>query len=328
MGTDEPGGREILVVGAYFVDLIFHGLPAPVRPGREVFADGFTMMPGGAYTLAMAAHRLGHDVVWATDFGTDPFSTHVLHAARAEGVDESAFRHQPTPLRSLTVALSTPEDRAMVSFQDPSSPQPLSSLLRQYRPRVLMVPQLRYDADTVHALELARHLGTTVVMDCQDVAVDVDTRGVRAALASTDIFAPNAEEALRLTRAPTMDDAISRLNELVPTVVIKLGSAGATAAHDGERYDVAAPEVSALDTTGAGDCFNVGFVHGLLAGWPPAKCLAAAVACGTAATTGPGSSTAPGTADLERWLARTTILRLAAAAREQRWPTVQPPTMH
>ncbi|MBU3064418.1 carbohydrate kinase family protein [Nocardia sp. NEAU-G5] len=328
MGTDEPDRREILVVGAYFVDLIFHGLPEPVRPGREVFADGFTMMPGGAYTLAMAAHRLGHDVVWATDFGTDPFSTHVLHAARAEGLDESAFRHQPTPLRSLTVALSTPEDRAMVSFQDPSYPQPLPSLLRQYRPRVLMVPQLRYDADTVHALKLARHLGITVVMDCQDVAVDVDTPGVRAALASTDIFAPNAEEALRLTRAPTMDDAISRLNELVSTVVIKLGSAGATATYDGERYGVAAPQISALDTTGAGDCFNVGFVHGLLAGWPPAKCLAAAVACGTAATTGPGSSTAPGTADLERWLARTTISSRAATAREQRQPTAQPPATH
>ncbi|MFG3621372.1 carbohydrate kinase family protein [Nocardia sp. NPDC047654] len=318
MDTDEPGRREILVVGAYFVDLIFHGLPEPVRPGREVFADGFTMMPGGAYTLAMAAHRLGHDVVWATDFGTDPFSAHVLRAARAEELDESAFRHQPHPLRSLTVAISTPEDRAMVSFQDPTSPQPLPSLLRRYRPRVLMVPQLRYDADTVHGLKLARHLGITVVMDCQDVGVDVGTPGVRAALASTDIFAPNAEEALRLTRAPTIDDAISRLNEIVPTVVIKLGSAGATATQDGKRFDVVPQPISALDTTGAGDCFNVGFVHGLLAGWPLATCLAAAVACGTAAATGPGSDRAPGTADLERWIARTTISSRATAEREQR----------
>jgi sugar/nucleoside kinase (ribokinase family) len=306
MGTDDRIGREILVIGAYFVDLIFHGLPEPVRPGREVFAEGFTMVPGGAYTLAMAAHRLGHDVVWATDFGHDPFSTHVLEAARAEGLDESAFRHHPTPLRRLTVVLSTPGDRAMISFQDPSGSQPVLSLLRQHRPRVFMVPQLRYDTDTVHALTLARHLGTTVVMDCQDVPVDLHTPGVRAALASTDIFAPNAEEALRLTRAPTIDDAISRLSELVPTVVIKLGSAGATARHAGERYDVAAPPIPALDTTGAGDCFNVGFVHGLLEGWPRAKCLAAAVACGTAAITGPGSGPAPGTADLERWLARTT----------------------
>ncbi|MGF6882849.1 sugar/nucleoside kinase (ribokinase family) [Nocardia sp. GAS34] len=315
MGTDNRRGCEILVVGAYFVDLIFHGLPEPVRSGREVFSEGFTMVPGGAYTLAMSAHRLGHDVVWATDFGTDPFSTYVFHAARAEGLDESAFRHHPAPLRSLTVALSTPGDRAMVSFQDSTGPQPVPSLLRQYRPRVLMVPQLRYDADTVHVLALARHLGITVVMDCQDVPVDLDTPGVRAALASTTIFAPNAEEALRLTREPTIDDAISRLSELVPTVLIKLGSAGATARHDGERYDASAPPISVLDTTGAGDCFNVGFVHGLLQGWPPVKCLAAAVACGTAATTGPGSATAPDAADLERWLAQTTTSGRAGTPR-------------
>jgi hypothetical protein len=306
MHPDDRSGCDILVVGAYFVDLIFSGLAEPVRPGREVFAERFSMVPGGAYTLAMAAHRLGHDVVWATDFGTDPFSTYVLHTARTEGLDERAFRHHPTPLRSLTVALSTPADRAMISFQDPIGPQPLPSLLRQHRPRVLMVPQLRYDTHTVHALTLARRLGITVMMDCQDVPVDLDTPGVRAALAATDIFAPNADEARRLTRAPTIDDALSRLAELTPTVVIKLGSAGATATHHGKRFDVAAPPSQVLDTTGAGDCFNVGFVHGLLAGWPPAECLAAAVAAGTATTTGPGSHTARNAADLERWLARTT----------------------
>ncbi|WP_225728831.1 MULTISPECIES: carbohydrate kinase family protein [unclassified Nocardia] len=304
MGAD--GGREILVLGAYFVDLVFHGLPETSRPGREIFAEGFTMVPGGAYTLAMAAHRLEHDVVWATDFGTDLFSGYVLAAARAEGMDTSGFRYHPGPLRSVTVALSTPRDRAMISFQDPSEPQPIASLLRQHRPRVVMLPQLRYDTDTVEALAAARRHGSIVVMDCQDVPVDLETPGVRAALATTDIFAPNADEALRLTNTATLDDALNRLSELVPNVVIKRGSAGATATHHKQRYDVAAPRVQAVDTTAAGDCFNVGYVHGILHGWPPAECLAAAVACGTAATRGPGSTPAPTPTTLAHWLTRTT----------------------
>src|SRR5438270_11758255 len=66
-----PPGREVLVVGAYFADLIFRDLSRPVLSGTEVFARGFSLLPGGAFTLAMAMRRLGHDVVWATDFGND-----------------------------------------------------------------------------------------------------------------------------------------------------------------------------------------------------------------------------------------------------------------
>lgn len=289
-------------MGAYFADLVFHGLPENPRPGHEVFAGGFAMVPGGAYTLAMATHRLGHDVVWATDFGTDPFSAHVLRAVRAEGLDDTAFRHHPRPLRSLTVALSTAGDRAMISYQDPVSPEPISALLLRYRPRLLMVPQLRYDTETVQSLRLARHLGTDVLMDCQDIPADLGTPGVRAALALTDVFTPNAAEALRLTGAATLDEALKHLGELSPTVVIKLGPEGATALHAGRRYDTAAQPVPALDTTGAGDCFDAGLAHGLLAGWSLPECLAAAVACGSAVVGGPGSASAPYADELTRRL--------------------------
>ncbi|MFJ4655765.1 carbohydrate kinase family protein [Nocardia sp. NPDC088792] len=289
-------------MGAYFADLIFHGLPEAPRPGHEIFADGFAMVPGGAYTLAMATHRLGHDVVWATDFGTDPFSACVLRAVHAERLDDTAFRHHARPLRSLTVALSTARDRAMISYQDPVSPEPISSLLLRYRPRLLMVPQLRYDTETLQSLRLARHLGTAVFMDCQDIPADLGTPGVREALTLTDVFTPNAAEALRLTGAPTLDEALTRLGELAPTVVIKRGPEGATALHAGHRYDLAAQPVPALDTTGAGDCFDAGLVHGRLAGWSLPDCLAAAVACGSAVVGGPGSVAAPDAAELTRRL--------------------------
>ena len=290
--------RDVLVVGAYFADLVFHGLPQRLRPGGEVFAEGLGLAPGGAYTLAMAVHRLGQDVVWATDFGADPFSAQVLSAARREGLDEAAFRHHPTPQRSLTVALSGDGGRTMISFQDPAPPQPLSRLLHEHLPRVLMLPQLRYGDDMLAALQVARRLGSMVVMDCQDVPADLGTPGVREALALVDVFLPNEAEALHLTGAATLDDALRVLAEVTGTVVVKRGAQGATAVRHGERHDVPAPVVEAFDTTGAGDCFNAGFVHGRLAGWALADCLAAAVACGAAATAGPGSTTAPTHAEL------------------------------
>jgi sugar/nucleoside kinase (ribokinase family) len=252
----------------------------------------------------MAMRRLGHDVVWATDFGTDPFSRLVLSGAREEGLDETGFRHHPIPLRSVTVALSYPDDRAMVSYQDPVSPQPLAALLRKYCPRVLMLPTLQYGGAVPAALRVAHQLGTQVFMDCQDVPGTLDTPLVCEILAQVDIFAPNTDEALRLTDTTTVDDALAVLAGLVDTVVIKRGGLGATAVSGGKRYDIAAVPVEVLDTTGAGDCFDAGFVHAHLTGQQLPDCLAAAVACGAAATTGPGSSAAPDLAGLQQWLSR------------------------
>ncbi|MFD0279426.1 carbohydrate kinase family protein [Kitasatospora sp. NPDC127111] len=296
--------REVLVVGAYFADLVFRELDRPVRAGTEVFAEALDLLPGGAYTPAMALHRLGRDVVWSTDFGADLFSGQVLAAARAEGLDEAAFRHHPGPLRSVTVSLSTPGDRAMVSYQDPVDGRPLAALLREYRPAVLLLPQLRYGAEVLAALRLARRLGTEVFMDCQDTPGTLDTPTVREVLAEVDVFAPNADEALRLTGAGTVDEALDRLGGLARTVVVKRGADGACAVRDGKRHDVAAAPAEAVDTTGAGDCFNAGFVHARLGGRELPDCLAVAVACGAAATTGPGSSRAPDAAGLREWLAR------------------------
>ncbi|QEV03711.1 ribokinase [Streptomyces viridifaciens] len=266
------------------------------------------MVPGGAYSLAMALHRLGRRVLWSADFGTDPFSAHVLACARQEGLAEGAFRHHPFPVRSLTVALASADDRAMVSFQDPVDAQPLAPLLGRLRPRVLVLPQLRWDEDTVVGLRAARQLGTLVVMDCHDTPATLDDPAVREALALVDVFTPNDAEALRLTGADGLsglDGAIAALTALVPTLVITRGAQGAVAVREGERHD--APSVrsgAAIDPTAAGDCFNAGLVHGLLNGWSLPDCLAAATLCGAAATTAPGSSAALDAAELAHQLDR------------------------
>ncbi|MEZ0093513.1 carbohydrate kinase family protein [Streptacidiphilus sp. EB129] len=300
----EPWGCEVLVVGAYFADLIFRDLTRPVLPGSEVFAGALDLLPGGAFTPAMAMHRLDHAVVWATDFGDDLFSGQILAAARAEGLDERGFRHHRGPVRSVTASLSYPGDRAMASFQDQVDPQPLAALVREHRPRVLLLPQLQYGETVLAALRIAGRLGTLVFMDCQDVPGTLDDPALRAVLAEVDVFAPNADEALRLTGASTLDGALYRLAPLVRTVVVKRGGHGASAVSAGDRHDIAAIPVDVVDTTGAGDCFNAGFLHARLEGRPLPDCLAAAVACGAAAVTGPGSRLALDRAGLRRWLSR------------------------
>jgi sugar/nucleoside kinase (ribokinase family) len=284
--------------------MIFRGLSRPTVPGAEIFAEEFGLLPGGAFSLAMALRRLGHEVVWATDFGNDLFSQYVLSVARAEGLNEIGFRHHRIPLRSITVVFSYSSDRAMTTYQDQVRSPSLAILLRQHQPQMLLLPSLQYDQATLAAFRLAHELGTQVFMDCQDVPGSLENPMLRDTLAQVDFFAPNINEALRLTDTTTIEDALDALAGLVDTVIIKRGSAGVTAVQRGQRYDIASIPLSAVDTTGAGDCFNAGFIHSQLTGNDLRDCLAAGVACGGAAITDLGSSAAPTLVELPQWLAR------------------------
>ncbi|MFE3773095.1 carbohydrate kinase family protein [Streptomyces sp. NPDC059122] len=297
-------GPSVLVVGAYSVDLVFRELAGPVAFGSEVWAGGLGMVPGGAFTLAMGLRRLGREVVWAADFGSDVFSREVLAAARAEGIDERGFRHHAQPVRNVTVALSGSRDRAMVAYEDPIAVRPLAELIETHRPAVVMLPYLQFGPEVSAALDVAARHGAEVFMDCQDYPGHLGMPEVAKALSRVQVFAPNEAEALRITGTDSVVAALEALADVVPVAVVKRGGDGAVAAAGGRRAERAAPPVPVVDTTGAGDCFNVGFLHERLAGGSLDACLAAGVACGAAAVTGPGSSAAPDSAGLRTWLTR------------------------
>lgn len=297
-------GPLVLVAGAYSVDLVFRNLAGPVAFGSEVWAQALGMVPGGAFTLAMGLRRLGRAVVWAADFGSDVFSQETLAAARAEGLDERGFRHHAQPVRNVTVVLTNPQDRAMIAYEDPVTPRPLEELIATYRPAVVMLPYLQYGPEVSTALDVAARHGTQVFMDCQDYAGHLGMPDVHKVLSQVQVFAPNETEALRITGAASVEEALDVLADLVPTVVIKRGSHGAVAAENGQCAIQASLPVRVVDTTGAGDCFNVGFLHQRLEGGSLTECLASGVACGAAATTGAGSSAALNEAGLKMWLSR------------------------
>lgn len=103
--------------------------------------------------------------------------------------------------------------------------------------------------------------------------------------AGADLCVPNADEAAVL--AGTADPAaqLAILAGRYATVVVKRGAAGAEAASGKARWSAAAPEVAAIDTTGAGDGFFAGFLAARLAGADMAAALARGVAAGARVTT-------------------------------------------
>jgi len=112
--------------------------------------------------------------------------------------------------------------------------------------------------------------------------------GLDDLLPSVDVLFPNEMEATRLARTSDLEVAITVLRQRGPTVVVKAGDRGAVAVGPGERASAAVMRVATVDTTGAGDSFDAGFLAARLGGEPLERCLAIANACGALSTRGTG----------------------------------------
>jgi sugar/nucleoside kinase (ribokinase family) len=121
--------------------------------------------------------------------------------------------------------------------------------------------------------------------------------GLRDLLGHIDVFLPNAAEATRIADVSELDDAVLTLAERAGVVVAKDGADGALAAHGERLVRAAAPTIDALDTTGAGDAFDAGYLASMLAGDPLERSLAIANACGALSTRGLGGVDAQPTMD-------------------------------
>jgi sugar/nucleoside kinase (ribokinase family) len=119
--------------------------------------------------------------------------------------------------------------------------------------------------------------------------------GLMALLPEVDVFLPNEVEALSMARISVVEDAIARLRSSgAGTVVVKTAGQGAVAAQAGQTVAVAGIPTQVVDSTGAGDSFDAGFLAGFLGGQPLRRCLEIGNACGALSTRGiGGASTQP-----------------------------------
>lgn len=296
---DPAATYDVLLENGYFCDLIFTGLPEMPRLGAEFFSRGFEMVPGANFYYATALSRLGLRVGWSCNFGNDFFSQFVLAAARREDIDDRLFKVHDFPIRNVTVSISFPDERAFVSYADEFNVSPLQPLIRQYRPRCILRGGLETGPAHLELVAAAREVGALYFMECQSHRSNLNEPEVVEALRAVDIFAPNAQEALDLTGAATVEAALAQLAELTPLVVIKLGREGVVARQGKQIVYAPGLPVNAIDTTGAGDCFNAGFLYGYLRGYDLEACLRCGNICGGLSTTAYGARATPTAEQLE-----------------------------
>lgn len=266
---------DVLSLGDYYIDYIFTGLPSFPELGKEVFSQKFAAVPGGSFNSVVAMHRLGLKVGWAGDFGNDSFSVQVMEAAKKEGLDCSLFVIHKQSLQKITVSASYADDRAFISYCDPDTSLPAGiKRLPTTSARVLFLPGLYVGSFFEAGSKIARLKGMKLVMDGNSSHETlVNTPGLKKALSLLDVFLPNAREARRMTGLDDIEAAIRQLGELCRLVVVKDGANGSYACQNKTLTHASGMKVEPVDTTGAGDCFNAGFITAWLEGKPLEACL-------------------------------------------------------
>lgn len=284
---------DVLMFDPYFCDLIVTGLPELPRLGLDLFGTGMGIEAGGTFNTVRALHRLGVRIGWACDFGNDLFSQFVLSEVAKEGVDQGLFRRHDRPVRIFSLAFSYVHDRGFISYADPLETVDRVPYVYEHRPKVIMLNGLETSEEGFALVRAAHDVGAVVFADSQSTSNTLETPGIIEMLRMIDGLLINVSEAISLTGASDRDEAGQRLAEFSPLAVLKSGAEGCYAYTASSTLHVPALTVNAIDTTGAGDCFNAGFIAGYLRGDSLAAQLRLGNICGGLSTTAHGTVATP-----------------------------------
>lgn len=294
-GISMPG-FDISVVGRVYVDHVFAGFKEEPELGTEIYASSYERSIGGGTAITSYwLGSLGRKVQVACLVGRDHHAWFCGEFDRA-GVHTGLVKASDLNT-GVTAAITLGQDREYFTHLGANagieeyleSPEILAGLCRAKHLH-LTVPLHRKLARKV--IGRAHASGLTVSLDVGYQPRWYADPENQDTLRELDFFFPNEKEAqlLGLSGRRQLADWFARIPD-VPSpasarwVVIKQGSAGACAFDGTSHVHSRAPSVDAVDTTGAGEAFNAGFLDAFLRGgdiqaWLRRACVAGALSVG------------------------------------------------
>ena len=337
--SDVPAPTDLLVLGELNPDILVDASEPFVafdQVETEMSSGDLTLGSSGAIT-AVAAHRFGLSVAMAAVVGDDTLGTLTVELLGRTGVDTRPVRTRADLATGLTVVVNAPGgNRALLTY-----PGAMTALTVADVP-----PAILYGARHVHVsslflqrglqpdlAELLRRFRARAITTSVDTGWDPQRQWTAVAdlLPWLDLLLPNEAELRELNRALELgaDEADSRWVEIAaaalsrrgPAVAVKRGGAGGLLCNRGSVFELTTTPLPPLDTTGAGDNFNAGFLFALLTGEPPDRRLASAVAAGRLSIRGRGGTGGIGSAselhELTRELVPSVRTRAPASSSDQ-----------
>ena len=293
---------KVVLIGELNLDLIVTGAPGLPEIGTEKIVGEMELTLGSSSAImACQLARLGDDVRFISKVGDDDFGRRALDFLRAREVPTEFVTVDASLSTGLTISIAVGNDRAQLTHLGCIEEMRVGDLDFealadcQHLHISAFYVQRNLRAEVGHIFARAHEQGLTTSLDTGWPQEEAGGRDFMAALAQTDIFLPNEVEAMRLSGEDSVGKALDWLAGRAPTVVIKLGPEGAVARRGEETVRRPAFEIEPVDTTGAGDSFNGGFLHAHLAGAGLADSLDLGNACGALSTRAAGGTTSQAT---------------------------------
>ncbi|MEJ8318983.1 ribokinase [Pseudomonas oryzihabitans] len=304
---------KIAVIGSNMVDLITYIERLPVQ-GETLEAPDFALGCGGkGANQAVAAAKLGSEVLMVTKVGDDLFADNTLANFRRFGIDTRHVTRAPGRSSGVAPIFVQPDSHNSILIVKGANaalgPADIQAAEADLRDCALIVLQLEIALETVYAaIDCGQRLGIPVLLNPAPAVADLSA----AHLARLDYFVPNETELALVSGLPVADrdSAFAAARVLagrgIRHVVVTLGAAGALYVGEEGEFSLPGQRVAALDTTGAGDAFIGCFAHGRVQGLGLGlrEAMQRAVAYSALSVTGRGTQTSyPEAAVFEDYLA-------------------------
>lgn len=297
MSSSEQRDFDLVVVGELNADLILSGNIEPAFGQVEKLMDDATLTIGSSSAIfACGAARLGLKTAFIGKVGDDAFGHFMIRALAERGIDTSGIVVDANIKTGLTVILSRRTDRAILTYLGSIAALRFSDVSHGVLQRArhlhlgsfFLLDALRPNTPALFAL--AHQYGLTVSIDTNYDPAEQWEGGLQAVLRHTDVFLPNETELLAIAQVSDVPAGLARLSQVVPIVAVKRGGQGAMLQHQHDILTAESISVDVVDTTGAGDSFDAGFIYGYLQHWPLDRCLRLACVCGALSTQGVGGT--------------------------------------
>lgn len=290
---------DITIAGELNLDLILYGLPSEMELERELLATGFRSTLGSSSAIvAHNAASLGASVAFTTLVGSDDFGRMALDRLRAAGVDTSHAATHDAIATGVTVLLPHGDHRHILTYPGTIAELTVAALdfdfliqARHFHLSSLYL-QRGLHAGLPDLLRRLKQAGLTISLDTNDDPDNSWGAPLPDVLPFVDIFLPSEDELRRMTNRTSLDDAVHALPVKVPAIVVKRGRLGARVYEQDRSVDIAPLEVVPVDTIGAGDSFDAGFLRAYLLGKDTETCARAGNITGALSTQASGGTEA------------------------------------
>lgn len=262
--------KKVLFIGDINVDVILGGMKVfPIRD-REITCESYEVVMGSTAVISAAAYAsLGGSAAFLGLAGRDDHGEFMLRGMNELGIDTYRVRRTSKVRTGVTVNMLLGRTRTQVTYPGTIAELDGADIGERELRGLAHVhfagpyQQTRLRPHITRLLSLARRLGLSTSLDPQ-----WDLTGkwahLREWLPLLTYFFPNADEAMAMTGAATPRVACAALMSLTACSLVKAGKKGVIVPVDGYPEIIATPDVKVVDTTGAGDSFNAGFLYSRL----------------------------------------------------------------